>query len=692
MSAMGSLLASVSASRVLALAVLLLVPAGQAAAQGPGPAGLLRFRGSGSLGTGVDAVVLGGPGAVPFALLLAPEVGSVVLPFFASDCLSVRGGLFVIDLPLNGRGAAQARIDLPLDTRLQGVYLAAQGVAGTPGLPGTNCASFVAVGAPAAAELVETFDGGLGHDPDLGAVAWPSDVVGVIRPGTFGGSARLGSFDPAHGTLRDGAYVFRTDGQTFPASATLTGAPIRVRDGLFEFLDFVVPAGVTVRFEGDVPARILVTGAVRIDGVLDCGGLSQPIASGAVGETMGQAGGIPGPGGGAGGAGGDLASVPEGSVDGRPGGDARALPGAALDGLLSGTGGAGSSAWPLAADPLAVRYDFLGLFSNQFAGGGGGGGGARLSGAPGTTLATRAPGAGVGPHAGGGGHWLTASSIADPRIDLLIGGSGGGGSGVHAYDSVVPSPRFVPGSGGGGGGGAVLIACAGDFAVGPQGELHADGGDGAARTDADGLLRAPAGGGGGGTVLLQVRGSFSNQGRIGALGGAGGRAEDLRLTPGTAVAAGDGAPGRVILEVPGPLPAPGALGLIEPAPLGQDIRVLNSVDLQSVAASTWFALPPGADPALLAYEVYTVQDALSVRYTDLGGGAGPVRAGATPVVLFTRFAELDAAGAVLSTSPWRVGSAVAMPGANAVQFVLRFDRGLSGQPSDLRVEAVRLKF
>lgn len=692
MSAMGSLLASLSAPRVFALAALLLVSAGRPAAQGPGPAGLLRFRGTGSLGTGVDAVVLGGPGAVPFALLMAPEVGTVVLPFFASDCLSVRGGLFVVDLPLNGRGAAQARIDLPLDSRLQGVYLAAQGVAGTPGLPGTNCASFVAVGAPTSAELVETFDGGLGHDPGLGAVAWPSDVVGVIRPGTFGGSARLGSFDPSHGTLRDGAYVFRTDGQTFPASATLTGAPIRVRDGLFEFLDFVVPAGVTVRFEGELPARILVTGAVRIDGVVDCGGLPQPIASGAVGEVIGQVGGTPGPGGGVGGAGGDLAGVPEGSVDGRPGDDARALPGAAFDGALAGTGGAGSPAWPSAADPLAVRYDFLGLFSNQFAGGGGGGGGARAPGSPGTTLATRAPGAGVGPHAGGGTSWPTLPSISDPRTDLLVGGSGGGGAGVHAYDSVVPNPRFVPGSGGGGGGGAVLIACAGDFEVGPQGVLHADGGEGAARTDADGQLRAPAGGGGGGTVLLQVRGSFSNQGRIGALGGAGGRTEDLRLTPGTAVAAGGGAPGRVILEVPGPLPSPGTLGLIEPAPMVEDIRLLTSVDLQSVAASAWSALPLGADPARLAYEVYTVQDALSVRYTDLGGGAGPVRAGATPVVLFTRFAELDAAGAPLSTGPWRVGSATSIPGANAIQFALRFDRGLTGQPSDLRVEAVRLMF
>jgi hypothetical protein len=648
----------------------------------------LQFAGSAAVGASVELAVAGGPAGGSMAVLLSPTVGQARIGSFETDCFALSAaGLVWLDLPLSAQGAARLRIPIPAAASLAGVYLAGLGLAIAPGAPRTNCASFLIVPAAAGPELLETFDDRAGAAPDLAAFDWAGSVRGAARPGRVGGSGRLGSFDPGLGTPVGGVMVFRTEDQLIPGSATLSGAPLRVTDGVFEFLDFAIPAGVAVRFEGPFPARILVAGDARIDGVLDVSASDLEVGDGTPGLERGQAGGPGGAGAGAGGAGGDLPSLAAGLVDGQPGEDLRAPPGGAHALSTGGSGGRGSPAWPVAADPAAVRYAFFGFYSNQIAGGGGGGG-HLAPGGSGRILAERPPTGGSGISGSGGAALGPPGTRSGSRADLLIAGAGGGGAGVHPYDSLAPQVVWTRGGGGGGGGGALLLAVGGDLTIGPAAALRADGGAGSARTDQHGAFLAPGGGGSGGTILVQVGGVFRNDGEVSARGGAGGRTEDLRLTLGTAVAGGDGAPGRIRVE--GRL-EPGLGGFEPPVEVG----VLDDRDPWTLGASVWRSVPPGADPSALRYELHSVQDALPVVYSDEpGAGVGPARRGSAPVLLWTRFGQRDALGQLVpgTVGPWTEGSAAAEPGANAVQFLIGFDRGLSGPAADLRVETVRLRF
>ncbi|MBK8975826.1 MAG: hypothetical protein IPM29_07855 [Planctomycetes bacterium] len=652
--------------------------------------GNLRFSGRAALLDVVEALVVLGPPSAPLALVLSPETGRFEVPGFATACFAVVPGSTAVDMRLNSSGSARLRFTVPDAPALIGSYLAAQGIALAPHLATTNCASFAIIAAAVGPDLVETFDDRDHRDARAGAAPWAADPVGVARPGRLGGGGRLGSFDPATGTAgAGGVRVFRSDGHDFPGTHTLSGVTERVDDGVFEFLDFSVPAGVTVRFEGSLPARILVAGSVRIDGVLDAGGVDlEPLAIGSA-RLSGLPGGVPGPGGGAGGAGGDRPELVGGAVDGRTGEAARVPLGSRRFGPPDGTGGVGSLAWPLAADPLAVRWRFFGFYSNQMAGGGGGGG-LLLGGGVGSIERERSPGGDVGPF-GPGGLALPQLVVApSARRDLLVGGAGGGGAGVHPYDSVHPGARFVPGAGGAGGGGALLIACGGDLTIGAAGWIRADGGAAAARDDSHGELAAPGGGGSGGSIVLQVAGNLRNDGLVSARGGHGGSTADLRATPGTIVHGGDGAAGLIAVELAVPAPLAG-LGVFDPA-VGA-AGLLRDEDLATVATSAWIRLPAGGTPTALRYELYTVQDGLPVLYSDVGLG-GPAQAGSSPVTVHTRFGQVDGAGRLVpgSEGDWRLGAAVAPAGSNAVRFALRFDRGVPLAPRDLRVEAVRLRF
>jgi len=133
-----------------------------------------------------------------------------------------------------------------------------------------------------------------------------------------------------------------------------------------------------------------------------------------------------------------------------------------------------------------------------------------------------------------------------------------------------------------------------------------------------------------------------------------------------------------------------------PAPwLRTEFGEIGDQDPFVLAASAWIPLPAGADPAALDYELYTVQDALAVAYSDRPGfGAGPAVRFAAPVVLMTRFGELDPQRQPVpgSVGPWREGSATPSSSSNAVQILVLFDGATAGAGSDVRVEALRLSF
>lgn len=116
---------------------------------------------------------------------------------------------------------------------------------------------------------------------------------------------------------------------------------------------------------------------------------------------------------------------------------------------------------------------------------------------------------------------------------FFIGGSGGGGSGVHCGNSTkltaapnLTMPTWTPGAGGGAGGGSLIIESTKRIAVGVEGKIDASGGDGGRTTGSFSVGASGGGGGGGGSVLLRSAdtSSFAVRclGVIDADGGSGG--------------------------------------------------------------------------------------------------------------------------------------------------------------------------
>ncbi len=649
----------------------------------------LRFAGDGLVNSTLEVRIRKGSPGAQHLMVLAPTVGTLSGGGLTTTCFSDQQGLFLLSLQLDLLGGVRLPLPIPNAPALVGAYLACQSFELTPKFRPSNCASFMIVSAVQPIAITESFDSAVNHAREESAARWASDVAGVVTATPVGGTGQLGVFDYQLGTLRGndpkGPWVFSTDGHDFPV--TRFGPSHRVIDGVFEFAEFHVPAGITVRFEGVQAAKIFVAGDMRIDGTLDVSAADMAMPSGGLQVLEGQLGGLGGVGAASGGEGGDLPSFLLGTVDGAPGGDLVVDPTSSWFGNTLDSGGRPSLAMPLNADPLHVTYSFASFFSNQIAGGGGGGSHSSV-GLSGQFTAERAPGGETG--AGGVGGLAPVFSqqgVESSRLYYLVGGSGGAGAGAHPYDSLRgQAVVWARGSGGAGGGGALLLVVGGDVLISLTGAILADGGDAAMRTHLDGLLLAPGGGGSGGTLLFQVGGALSNQGLLSAQGGLGGRTEDLRATLGATVVGGDGAAGRIRIEAEGAV----AAGLAMPA---ADVGALTERDREAQAVSTWLRLPLGADPTKLAYELYTVQDARAVLYADqLALGHGPARVGATPVAIYTRFATLDAQGQPVAgtETAWVEGAASAPAGVDAVRFMLWFDRGLG--ISDCRVECLRLTF
>jgi len=236
-------------------------------------------------------------------------------------------------------------------------------------------------------------------------------------------------------------------------------------DGVFNFTDVDIPAGVTVTFARNAtntPVTILASGNVTIAGTIDLSGKNSTDAGAAGDGNLGDDG-IPGVGG-------------AGGFDGGRGAPAPDLRGG--DGLGPGGGSA----------PPTILL------------GGGGGGFGTVGGAPRTS----------GAPTGGGGPIYGSSALLP-----LIGGSGGAGG---------SSDDSFGGSGGGGGGGAILIAASGTVDL--TGSILSNGGRSG---NVSGPLSGGPGGGGSGGGIRIVATTISGNGTIRALGAGGGTGISSRL-------------------------------------------------------------------------------------------------------------------------------------------------------------------
>ncbi|WP_338847451.1 hypothetical protein V8J88_01885 [Massilia sp. W12] len=296
-------------------------------------------------------------------------------------------------------------------------------------------------------------------------------------------SARLSALALAMLSFQAFAYQSGSTGVDGAFNPTVSMEVQLPPNGIFNFTDVNIPAGVTIRFkknQANTPVYILASGNVNIAGKIDLRGTDSP-AVGIAGDGIQADDGMPGIGG--------------------PGG---------FDG---GRGG---------------RYDPANLAANMHAGagmgpGGGLGGLAGIAQAQACDLGRAAMENGMGgAHATVGSNrsfqschsskWpLNAAAKAYGSIELqpLIGGSGGGGG--------IGSNRHA-GSGGGGGGGAILIAASGAINISSTGEIVANGGHSGRIPDGSVSLSNFGGGGAGGAIRL-IASTVSGSGKLQAKGG-----------------------------------------------------------------------------------------------------------------------------------------------------------------------------
>jgi hypothetical protein len=594
--------------------------------------------------------------------------------------------------------------------------------------------------------LVETFATAAARDPVASGDRWEA---GFVVPAQIGGDGRHGSFDPAIGAAQgNGVFVWNVDAMVIPASRTLSGVAMAVTDGRFYFTDFVLDAGVTVRFEGSVPPQIYVRGRVEIRGTIDASAIDMPHSI-PTGGTLaglrqttfhargvpvsvvvpGQPGGAGGPGGGKGGTGGqDCAgtgpTIVNGVVlnDGQPGDDVRVLAGHAYAGLSVGTGGRGSPMIPAsglvgdAGAPFITGTSPALTFRNEFSRGGSGGGFAFAGGLPAVpTIPASAlqPTNSAAPAAGAAFPLLPYPASPPPGysslLHYLVGGSGGGGGGCHTFGilSLTLTDSFMAGHGGSGGGGAFAVRAGGDLTVFGTGKLLARGGRGVVINgdnpaniiaDVDFGVSSPGGGGSGGSVLLQSGAALAMAGLIDTSGGEGSRTFGVSISTAPTqlnviAQGGAGSHGFYRLEAPGAVAftgtsVPGFIAAENSGPLAD-------ADARTGSRSLWLLPPSGALPSWRRYELVVDVGAQTLLYSDdpqvsplvANDPLGPVQ------VRFQGARIQPATGAIVpgSEGPWR-DSVAPGPGtlnADRAQAV-RFDLVLDQTTGPVRVRELTL--
>jgi hypothetical protein len=649
------------------------------------------------------------------------------LPQAPANC-ELQVEALVVDLL--GVGAPQVRlVTLPSTASLLGLRYAAQALQlDGNGFQTASNGLQVQIGAPLPENLLlESFTSAQNRDQRVSGDTWAN---GNATPAAIGGDGRHGSFDATFGQdLGNGVFLWNTDNTQIPASATLDGQPALVSDGRFFFTDFVVPAGVTVRFTGSAPAIVTVRGQVQIDGVVSCDAEQLPFfvptLGAAAGQRVstfearrnglsipaaGQPGGSGGPGGGRGGNGGDkclgLGPIVVNGVtltDGQPGDDVRLPAGHAYAGAAAGTGGQGSPMMPPLGTVAAASTPVISaVYRAQFSVGGGGGGYLLPGGLPTTPTI---PGGLTQPLSSP----APAASVAFPLLPFpaqppvgysslnhyLVGGSGGGGGGCHVFGTIAPvfNDVFVAGSAGSGGGGALALRAGGDLTV--TGELSARGGAGvlingdnpATPTVQESSfgISSPGGGGSGGSLLLQsaARARVLPGAAVITSGGLGSRTGAITPAFSNAVQqAGAGATGfyRLESELGNTWQGVGV-----PAFSGNANGALFDRDARTGSRSTWLLPSSPALPVYLRYELLVDIGGNTVLFSDdpnvstllADDPNGPVR-------LRFQGGRLDPlTGQVLASTvgPWRTtlrsgAQSLNRDLATALRFDLVVDKGL----------------
>ncbi len=567
--------------------------------------------------------------------------------------------------------------------------------------------------------LVETFADFLRRDLVASGDRWNGRVQSV----GLGGDGRHGSFDPTVGTqVAPNTYEFQTDGMVIPGRLTLSGEPETVATGEFFFTDFLVPAGVTVRFRGANAAIVRVRGQVRIAGVVDADAApmtgflcrNQTPAQGNL-PVAGQPGGVGGPGGGRGGAGGDrgLNTGPGVAFDGKDGQSVQLAAGHAYAALAVGTGGRGSAMFPAHGTTAGLTGTFTlqNIFNGSY-GLGGGGGGHTVAGGSSSNSSTN-PAILPGP-ATAGGIAFALLPLPPGRSSLehfLVGGSGGGGGGSHPFVGLsiavaqFQNDVWKAGAGGSGGGGAIALRCGSDLLVQPSGQVRARGGAGALLNGDNPATPAfdvttspsswgapqPGGGGSGGSVLLQAGGGLLALGGVDTSGGAGSGSNATSISgsvlTGAVVQAGAGSAGALRFEslgqqfVGGPT-VPAFTPAVHSGALVDRDRVSGS-------RSLWY-VPGTLDlPYYRAYELTVDLDGQTFVFSD-DPAIGPPADGNGPVRVRFQSARLRPDGTLdeASIGPWRdyVGSkqdgfGLGHDRGDAFRFDLVIDSTLGGNPT-----------
>lgn len=537
-------------------------------------------------------------------------------------------------------------------------------------------------------KIVERFanDGQL--DKDRSSGTWKAGA----RPGTIGGSGRLGDFDLTMGrSVGKNQFEWNTDDMTIqPTTSSLITQPTRVTDGLFEFANFVLAKGSKLILKGSKPARFLVRGKVEINGEIVSNGADT--AAWSPRTTTGQPGGIGGAGGGRGGNGGDQGDDKQNLArfNGQDGENVRLLANHPYAGNAAGTGGKGSHQYPV--DGKSVTFNGLSCFFSAQIAAGGGGGGFLTAGQTGRAVATTPPGSGcrppapeLGPPAPGG---KKMELFPVPKLPagfttldfFLVGGSGGGGGGTHPFFRTkgAVSEKWRSGAGGAGGGGAVGFRAGGPLEMSDSGVIECKGGSGAG-----GVLApppAPGGGGSGGSVILQTGDRPTMGGLIDVGGGKGGWTNDTQVFK-VETRAGDGAPGFIRLEAP-TAPSVGQLGRTNPPATSQNVGKLADSDIVTGQQSLWYPSRQVFPPQWLRYEIEAEIDGRKVLFSD-DPKRGPLATDGQPIRFYIQGAKVDSNGQPDSKSikPWRQAVGSQGPGrslnqdaATGFRFLLLYDK------------------
>lgn len=560
---------------------------------------------------------------------------------------------------------------------------------------------------------IEEFDDDSKLDARYSSGEW---VGGLGTFGNIGGEGQHGEYDVATLATYLGniggkeTYLLNTDSTTVPGTSTLSGDPITITDGRFNFTRMVVTRDQRLRFTGSSPPQFTVRGEIEIAGIIELMGEDRPIfidPQPTGGPTPGQAGGAAGIFGGAGGRGGERCQGTGASptMSGQDGLDLKVRGGHAYAAQTINTRGRGSSLFPasgLTADLIFSSTLFGFCFQSSA---GGGGGGFTVPGGEGRVISNTVvdPITGVpprfdfmGPPAAGGNAFALFPVPAGARSSLhfLVGGAGGGGSASGAVFSNNVTRVWAPGSGGGGGGGAAAFRSGSVLRVTTDGRILANGGNCSSDTvgTANAAVPVPGGGGTGGTVLFQTSDRADIQGFVDVRGGVGGylnRATSSAPPVGgrVEVRGGSGANGFLRLEVPRD-PLPTLLPNVQPAATAENVALLTESDPRSGFQSKFYSTGQAFGPTYVRYEMRVLINGTPFVFSDDPARGTPARfsVGSAVQVWFQGGTVDLFTNEATSLRPWREfvgqgrgGLSLADDSPNGFRFLILVDRSAGQQ-------------